>query len=89
MADTLNPALQAQAEKREQLIKERNAVKSAYRDIKDSPALADLIKFVEAQVQGCKDIASTTDNEFVSNRAGHMLLMADIIKQYIDNQTKI
>lgn len=91
MKDTelLNSTLQAQAEQREQLIKERTATKSAYIEIKDSAALKDLRKFIEAQIQGCKDKASTTDNAHVCEKHLHMSLMASIIKEYIDNQTII
>lgn len=85
----LNPVLEAQKVAREELVKKREAAKSSYRDIADHPALNDLREFIDAQAQGCRDIAATTENAHVSEKHLHMMLMADIIKTYIDNQTKI
>jgi len=85
----LNSRLEAQAEKREQLLKERKAAKSLYLDPAAAPLLEDLQRFIETQVQGCKDLAATTDSEFIATRNLHMLLMGDIISSYITNQRTI
>lgn len=83
------PKIQLAAEARERAEKERRAVKSLYMNPDSKPLLDDLLRFIETQSQGCKDKAVITDNELISTRSLHMLLMADIIKSYIENQRKV
>lgn len=84
----LNSRLQAQLDQQERLRKDREAAKSLYLPPEVQMVLDDIMKFIETQSQGCKDLAAMTDSKFISDRSLHMLLMADIIKQYITNQRK-
>lgn len=81
--------LEEQNAERERLTKEREAFRGAYREIANTPAFKDILRFIDSQIEGCKDRAVITDNAHVSEKHLHMLLMASIIREYIDNQSKI
>jgi hypothetical protein len=82
----LNERLQQQKDQKEELARKRKAVRSFYKVPEAQPALEDLAEFIQSQIQGCIDRAAVTDNKTIEDKSLHMMLMADIIKTYLDTQ---